>query len=83
MFNHHEPVLDTMGDQAAYIGPIGARTIAKLVHNSRRRRSIGTFPPHEPRIPRGVADFGGTKPTAAMFTPELEPVDDFVPGLQL
>jgi 3-hydroxyisobutyrate dehydrogenase len=26
-------VLDAMGDQAAYIGPIGAGTIAKLVHN--------------------------------------------------
>src|SRR5262245_63739694 len=25
--------LDAMGDQAAYIGPIGAGTIAKLVHN--------------------------------------------------
>src|SRR5262249_58275486 len=26
-------VLDAMGDQAKYIGPIGAGTIAKLVHN--------------------------------------------------
>jgi hypothetical protein len=26
-------LLDAMGDQAAYIGPIGAGTIAKLVHN--------------------------------------------------
>jgi 3-hydroxyisobutyrate dehydrogenase len=26
-------VLDAMGDQAAYIGSIGAGTIAKLVHN--------------------------------------------------
>ena len=32
-FNRHKPVLDAMGDQAAYIGPIGAGTIAKLVHN--------------------------------------------------
>jgi 3-hydroxyisobutyrate dehydrogenase len=31
--NRHKPVLDAMGDQAAYIGPIGAGTIAKLVHN--------------------------------------------------
>jgi 3-hydroxyisobutyrate dehydrogenase len=32
-FNRYKPVLDAMGDQAAYIGPIGAGTIAKLVHN--------------------------------------------------
>ena len=32
-FNRHKSVLDAMGDQAAYIGPIGAGTIAKLVHN--------------------------------------------------
>src|SRR5271165_293943 len=32
-FNRHKPVLDAMGDQAAYIGPIGAGSIAKLVHN--------------------------------------------------
>jgi 3-hydroxyisobutyrate dehydrogenase len=33
IFNRHKPVLDAMGDQAAYIGLIGAGTIAKLVHN--------------------------------------------------
>jgi 3-hydroxyisobutyrate dehydrogenase-like beta-hydroxyacid dehydrogenase len=33
IFNRHKPVLDAMGDLAAYIGPIGAGTIAKLVHN--------------------------------------------------
>jgi 3-hydroxyisobutyrate dehydrogenase-like beta-hydroxyacid dehydrogenase len=33
IFNRHKPVLDAMGDQAAYIGPIGAGSIAKLVHN--------------------------------------------------
>ena len=33
IFNRHKPVLDAMGDQAAYIGPVGAGTIAKLVHN--------------------------------------------------
>src|SRR5246127_1345079 len=32
-FNRHKPVLDAMGDQAAYIGSIGAGSIAKLVHN--------------------------------------------------
>ncbi len=32
-FNRHKSVLDAMGDQAKYIGPIGAGTIAKLVHN--------------------------------------------------
>ena len=32
-FNRHAAVLGAMGDQAAYIGPIGAGTIAKLVHN--------------------------------------------------
>src|SRR3954452_15569957 len=29
----YKPLLDAMGDKAAYIGPIGAATIAKLVHN--------------------------------------------------
>src|ERR1700746_1162420 len=32
-FNRHKSVLDAMGDQARYIGPIGAGTTAKLVHN--------------------------------------------------
>ena len=32
-FNRHKSVLDAMGDRAAYIGPIGAGSIAKLVHN--------------------------------------------------
>src|SRR6201988_1109921 len=32
-FNRHKPVLDAMGDQAAYIGPIGAGSLAKIVHN--------------------------------------------------
>src|SRR5207237_5400918 len=32
-FNKYKAVLDGMGDKAAYIGPIGAATIAKLVHN--------------------------------------------------
>jgi 3-hydroxyisobutyrate dehydrogenase len=33
IFNRHKRVLDAMGDQARYIGPIGAGSIAKLVHN--------------------------------------------------
>src|SRR3954466_11214046 len=32
-FEKYKKVLDAMGDKAAYIGPIGAATIAKLVHN--------------------------------------------------
>src|SRR6202521_1800465 len=32
-FGRHKSVLDAMGDQPRYIGPIGAGTIAKLVHN--------------------------------------------------
>jgi 3-hydroxyisobutyrate dehydrogenase len=32
-FNKHKAVLDAMGDKAAYIGPIGSATVAKLVHN--------------------------------------------------
>jgi 3-hydroxyisobutyrate dehydrogenase len=32
-FNRWKRVLDAMGDQARYIGPIGSGTIAKLVHN--------------------------------------------------
>src|SRR5438045_4716958 len=33
IFNRHKPVLDAIGDQARYIGPIGAGSVAKLVHN--------------------------------------------------
>ena len=32
-FDKYKPVLDAMGDAARYIGPIGAGSIAKLVHN--------------------------------------------------
>jgi 3-hydroxyisobutyrate dehydrogenase len=32
-FKRHKPVLDAFSDQATYIGPIGAGSIAKLVHN--------------------------------------------------
>jgi len=32
-YDKHKAVLDAMGDRAAYIGPIGAATVAKLVHN--------------------------------------------------
>src|SRR6201988_1716657 len=35
-FNRHKSVLDAMGDQAAYIGPIGAGSMAKVVHNCTR-----------------------------------------------
>jgi 3-hydroxyisobutyrate dehydrogenase-like beta-hydroxyacid dehydrogenase len=33
MFKRHKSVLDAMGDQARYIGAIGAGSVAKLVHN--------------------------------------------------
>jgi 3-hydroxyisobutyrate dehydrogenase-like beta-hydroxyacid dehydrogenase len=33
-FDQHKPVLDAIGDQAMYVGPIGAGTVAKLVHNT-------------------------------------------------
>jgi 3-hydroxyisobutyrate dehydrogenase-like beta-hydroxyacid dehydrogenase len=33
VFDKYKPQLDAMGDQAAYIGEIGAGSIAKLVHN--------------------------------------------------
>ncbi len=33
MFQRHKKVLDGFSDQARYIGPIGAGSIAKLVHN--------------------------------------------------
>src|SRR6266849_5675197 len=33
MFERYKPVLDAIGDQARYIGPIGHATVAKLVHN--------------------------------------------------
>lgn len=33
VYQRHKKVLDAIGDQAAYIGPIGTATVAKLVHN--------------------------------------------------
>jgi 3-hydroxyisobutyrate dehydrogenase-like beta-hydroxyacid dehydrogenase len=33
VFNEVKPLLDAMGDQVKYIGPIGAGSVAKLVHN--------------------------------------------------
>lgn len=33
-FDKHKAVLDAIGDQAMYVGPIGAGTVAKLVHNT-------------------------------------------------
>jgi len=33
VFNRYKSVLDAIGDQVMYVGPIGAGTIAKLVHN--------------------------------------------------
>ncbi|HVY17727.1 MAG TPA: NAD(P)-dependent oxidoreductase [Rhodopila sp.] len=33
VFDTWKPVLDAIGDQARYIGPIGAGSVAKLVHN--------------------------------------------------
>ena len=33
IFDQHKALLDAMGDQARYIGPIGAGSVAKLVHN--------------------------------------------------
>ncbi len=34
VFDRHKLVLDAIGDQAMYVGPIGAGTVAKLVHNT-------------------------------------------------
>jgi len=33
VFKRFKPVLDAIGDQAYYVGPIGAGSVAKLVHN--------------------------------------------------
>jgi 3-hydroxyisobutyrate dehydrogenase len=33
LFHRYKPVLDAIGDQARYVGPIGAASVAKLVHN--------------------------------------------------
>jgi 3-hydroxyisobutyrate dehydrogenase len=34
VFLRHKPVLDAIGDQAIHVGPIGAGSVAKLVHNT-------------------------------------------------
>jgi 3-hydroxyisobutyrate dehydrogenase len=33
VFLRHKPILDSIGDQVVRVGPIGAGTVAKLVHN--------------------------------------------------
>ncbi len=33
VFDEHKPFLDAIGDAARYVGPIGAGSVAKLVHN--------------------------------------------------
>ncbi|HEV8718360.1 MAG TPA: NAD(P)-dependent oxidoreductase [Candidatus Binatia bacterium] len=33
IFDRYKPLLDAIGDQARYVGPIGTATVAKLVHN--------------------------------------------------
>ncbi len=33
VYNEHKAFLDAIGDQARYVGPIGAGSVAKLVHN--------------------------------------------------
>ena len=33
VFERHKSLLDAIGDQARYVGPIGSATVAKLVHN--------------------------------------------------
>jgi 3-hydroxyisobutyrate dehydrogenase-like beta-hydroxyacid dehydrogenase len=33
-FERHKPVLEAIGDQPMYVGPIGTGTVAKLVHNA-------------------------------------------------
>ena len=33
IFDRHKALLDAMGDRARYVGPIGAGSVAKLVHN--------------------------------------------------
>ena len=40
IFNRHKPVLDAMGDQAAYIGPIGAGSIA-IARAQLHQRGLG------------------------------------------
>jgi 3-hydroxyisobutyrate dehydrogenase len=34
LFDRHKPVLDAIGDQPMYVGPVGAGTVAKLAHNT-------------------------------------------------
>jgi 3-hydroxyisobutyrate dehydrogenase-like beta-hydroxyacid dehydrogenase len=33
VFRRHKPVLDAIGDQVIHVGPVGAGSVAKLVHN--------------------------------------------------
>jgi 3-hydroxyisobutyrate dehydrogenase len=43
VFDHHKPVLDAIGDQAMYVGPIGTGTVAKLVHNAAAYAILGAL----------------------------------------
>ena len=44
VFDKYKKVLDAMSDQARYIGPIGAGSIAKLVHNMASAPSMRSWP---------------------------------------
>jgi 3-hydroxyisobutyrate dehydrogenase len=43
VFDRHKAVLDAIGDQPMYIGPIGAGTVAKLVHNAAAYAILGAL----------------------------------------
>ena len=57
IFNRHKRVLDAMGDQAAYIGPIGAGSIAKLVHHC----TSAVLGPCSPKSSRWASRPGSTR----------------------
>ena len=57
VFNQHKAVLDAIGDKAAYVGPIGSATVAKLVHMSSLCQKISCTAAIDAELMTSIAGF--------------------------
>ena len=87
VFDKYKSVLDAMGDAARYIGPIGAGSIAKLVHNAAGAAANiatgrGVHHGREGRR-RSAAAVGGDPPGRRRTRPAVRPDGGSLPHRQL
>jgi len=57
VFNQHKAILDAIGDRAAYVGPIGSATVAKLVHMSSLCQKISCTAAIDAELMTSIAGF--------------------------